>query len=166
MARLYYAGASHTAAGVVTEVSTLTTLNTMLQVATPATTSIKLCGWGVSFKGVSSADPPGMCYLMDCDTGMSAATSLTPDGYNALGKAVASLCVGGTGATCVSDGAVTEGTIANSQLIDAQEVHPQAGYAMWWPEASRPEINLSRFVRLRVSFSVAISALPWIVWDE
>lgn len=166
MARQYFAGASHTAAGVVTEISTLTGLATILQVATPATTGIKVCGWGISFKGVTSTDPPGMCYLMDCDTGMSAATALTPDGYNALGKAVASLCVGGTGATCVNDGTVTEGTIAASLLLDHQEVHPQSGYAFWWPQDLRPEVNLSRFLRLRVNFSVAVSCLPWIVYDE
>lgn len=165
MARLYIAGASHTAAGVVTEVSTLTGLATLLQVATPATTGIKVYGWGVSFKGVTAADVPGMCHLLDSDVGMSAATSLTPDTFGDPGDP-ASLCVGGTGATAVSDGAVTEGTITASRLLDAQEVHPQSGYSCWFPSDARPEVGISRFLRLRVNFAVAINCLPWIVWDE
>ena len=164
--RQYFAGPSHTAAGVVTEISTLTSLATMLQVATPATTSIRVLGWGISFKGVVATDAPGMVYLLDCDVGMSAAASLTPDGFNAQGKAVASLCVGGTGATCVHDGTVTEGTITASNLVDVQEVHPQTGYGVWFPNDCRPEVALSRFLRLRTSFSVSISALPYIVFAE
>lgn len=166
MARLYIAGPSHTAAGVITEPSTLTGLATMLQVATPATTGIDVLGWGISFKGVAAADPPGMVYLLDCDVGMSAATSLTPDGFDNGGKAVASLCVGGTAATCVSDGAVTEGTIAASNLVDAQEVHPQTGYSVWFPAHALPWVNLSRFLRVRVNFSVAVSCIPWVVYSE
>lgn len=164
--RNYIAGASHTAAGVVTEVSTLTGLATMLQVATPSTTTIKVLGWGISFKGVTAADAPGMCYLMDCDVGMSAATSLTPDALNLAANLTASLCVGGTGSTCVSDGAVTEGTITASRMFDSQEVHPQSGYGVWFPQDARPEVTVSRYLRLRVNFAVAISCLPWIAWSE
>lgn len=166
MARQYIASADISAAGVVTEVSTLTGLATILQVATPATTGINVAGWGISFDGVTSGDAPGICYMLNCDTGMSAATSITPDGFNAGGQAVASLCVGGTGSTCVSDGAVTEGTIAASTALDTQEVHPQTGYSMWWPPDSRPYVTVSRFLRLRVNFAVAVNCLPWIVWDE
>jgi hypothetical protein len=166
MARTYYAGPSHTAAGVITEVSTLTGLATMLQVATPATTGIHVLGWGISFDGVVSTDAPGICYLMDCDVGMSAATSLTPDGWNAEGKAIASLCVGGTGSTCVSDGAVTEGTITASNLIDAQEVHPQTGYSVWFPSDRLPYVALSRFLRVRVNFAVQINCIPQIWFSE
>lgn len=165
MSNSYIAGASHTAAGVVTEVSTLTGLATMLQVATPSTTQIVLRGWGISFKGVTATDVPGMVYLMDSDVGMSAATSLTPELFGNP-SAPASLCVGGTGSTSVSDGVVTEGTITASRLLDSQEVHPQSGYGLWWPSDGRPVIGVSRFLRLRVNFAVAVSCLPWIVWDE
>jgi hypothetical protein len=164
--RTYIAGPSHTAAGVVTEVSTLTGLATMLQIATPSTTGITIRGWGISFDGVTAGDAPGMCYLMDCDVGMSAATSLTPDAFDAAATDVASLCVGGTGATCVSDGAVTEGTITASRLLDPQEVHPQSGYGVWFPPDSRPYVTISRFLRVRVNFAVAVNCLPWVVWSE
>lgn len=165
MSDIYIAGPSYTAAGVITEVSTLTALATLLQVATPSTTHIVVVGWGISFDGTAAADPPGMCYLLDCDVGMSAATSLTPTTWSNP-DAVASLCVGGTGATCVSDGAVTEGTITASRLLDAQEVHPQTGYACWFPADARPRVAESRFLRLRTHFGIAVNSLPWIAWIE
>ncbi|MGE0025705.1 MAG: hypothetical protein AB7U07_01190 [Thermoleophilia bacterium] len=165
MSNSYIAGASHTAAGVVTEIATQTTLATMLQVATPSTTQILILGWGVSFKGVAAADPPGMVYLLDCDVGMTGATSLTPDAFGNP-NAPASLCVGGTGATAVHDGTVTEGTITASRLLDSQEVHPQTGYGVWFPPDARPRVAVSRFLRVRVSFSVSVSCLPWVVWTE
>lgn len=165
MARTYIAGASHTAAGVVTEIATQTALATMLQVATPSTTAIEVRGWGISFKGIVSTDAPIMAYLMDSDVGMSGATSLTPDVFKPA-NAQASLCVGGTGATCVHDGSVTEGTITASRLLDSAEVHPQTGYGIWFPQDSRPEVGVSRFLRLRVTGAVSVSCLPWIVWDE
>ena len=96
---------------------------------------------------------------------MSAAASLTPDAWGNPG-APASLCVGGTGATAVNDGAVTEGTITASRLLDAQEVHPQTGYAVWYPADQRPRIAVSRFLRVRTNFDSAISCLPWVIWDE
>jgi len=165
MPNLYIAGPSYSAAGVVTEVSTLAALATLLQVATPSTSHVEVYGYGISFKGVAAADPPGMVHLLDCDVGMSAATSLTPTLWNNP-DGVPSLCVGGTGATAVSDGAVTEGTITACRLLDAQEVHPQTGFAVWFPDLARPKVAESRFLRLRTHFSVAISCLPWIVWDE
>lgn len=164
--RQYIATVDVSAAGVVTEVQTLTGLATMLQVATPATTGIKLLGWGISFKGVVASDLPILCYLLDGDVGMSNAASLTPDGLNSQGKAVASLCVGGTGATAISDGSVTEGTITASTIIDPQYVHPQSGYGIWWPQDARPEVAASRFLRARVNAAVDIKCIPWIAWSE
>lgn len=167
MSRQYIASASVSAAGAVTEIGTTSgSVATMLQVGTPATTGIKILGWGISFDGVTATDAPGVCYLIDCDVGMSAAASLTPAGFNKLGKDVASLCVGGTGATCVHDGTVTEGTITASNIIDMQEVHPQSGYGVWFPAHALPEVAVSRFVRVRVNFAVAVNCLPWIVFQE
>jgi hypothetical protein len=165
MSNVYIAGASHTAAGVVTEVATGTALRTLVQVATPSTTQIVILGWGVSFKGVAAADPPGLISLLDSDVGATSMTSLTPDTWSNP-NAPASLCVGGTGATSVNPSTGVEGTITASRLLDSQEVHPQSGYAVWFPTWAQPRVAISRFLRLRTTFSVSISALPWIVWDE
>jgi hypothetical protein len=163
--RSYIAAADVSAAGVITEIATGTALATLLQVATPSTTGIEIVGWGCSFDGIVATDPPGLLYLLDGDVAMTGATSLTPDPW---GQATTepSLCVGGTGATAVNDGAVTEGTITASRIIDLQSVHPQTGYGVWFPADRRPRIAVSRFLRIRAHFSVTVNALPWIVWTE
>jgi hypothetical protein len=74
----------------------------------------------------------------------------------------ASLCVGGTSATGFN--ASVEGSIANSRILDAQNIHPQNGYAVWLPK--QPRVKASRFLRVRAFFSVDINGIPWILWEE
>lgn len=165
MARKYIATLPHSA-GAITAVSSSTGDKTLMQVGTPATTNIDVIGWGISCAGIVSTDAPGMVMLMDCDTGATAGTSLTPSPWGNPDDP-ASLCVGGTGATMITDGAVTEGTIgATSKLVDLQYIHPQTGYSLWYPTIDRPTIDLSRFLRIKTNFAVAINVIPWIVWSE
>jgi hypothetical protein len=161
---MFRAGAPTTAAGVVTEIGTTAALATLIQVATPSTTAIKVVAWGISLDGIDPVAAPGIVQLIDCDVGMSSAASLTPTKWGHTGQA--SLCVGGTGATASHDGAVTEGTITASQVIDDQELHDQTGYACWFPFDARPLVAVSRFLRLRITIASAVNSLPWIIWDE
>jgi hypothetical protein len=146
------------------EVSTTTSAKTLLQVGVPSTTAIRLVGWGVSFDGVTATDPPGVCELLDCTSSSAATvTSFTPDLWDNP-QAQASLCVGGTTATGYN--ASNEGTLTAARLLDCQEVHPQTGYSVWYPTERGPSVTISRQVRIRVTFSVSINAMPWIVWEE
>ena len=54
------------------------TTKTVLQVATPSTTDIRLIGWGVSFDGVSGTAIPVICQLIQTDTAATV-TAYTPD---------------------------------------------------------------------------------------
>lgn len=145
------------------EVATGTALKTLLQVATPSTTDIRIHGWGLSFKGISATAAPGECHLIDTDVAATV-TSLTPGKWESA-FAPNSLCVGGASATGYN--ASAEGTItAIGAVIDPQEVHPQTGYGVWFPEGRRPRVGVSRFLRLRVTFGADVSCMPWIVWEE
>jgi hypothetical protein len=156
----------HTAAGALTRVTTGTALKTLLQVNVPANAAINILGWGVSFRGVAAADPPGECYLMHGDVAASAGTSFTPESWRSQIETVASACIGGAALTGHSFG--TEGTITASVVLDPQQVHPQSGYGVWFPTDCRPRVGSTsaRFVRIRSNFTVAQDAVPWIVWDE
>lgn len=145
-----------------TEVATTTALKTLLQVATPSTTDIRIHGWGISFDGIAAADAPGKVVLTDTG-GAATVTTLTPDKWES-DDAQASLCVGGTSATGYN--ASVEGTPGTSRILDAQNIHPQTGYSVWFPEARHPRVKASRFLRIRVTFAVTINAIPWIVWEE
>lgn len=159
-----YIASAHTAAGALTRVATSAALKTLLQIGVPTNTPINILGWGVSFRGVAAADPPGEVYLLDSDVAATV-TSLTPDAWRLPGER-ASLCVGGAALTGIN--ASAEGTITASRLLDAQQVHPQTGYSCWFPQGREPRVfsSSARFLRVRANFSVNIDAVPWVVWDE
>lgn len=145
------------------EVATGTALKTLLQVVTPSTTDIRIHGWGVSFKGASPTAAPGECHLIDTDVAATV-TALSPAKWESQ-MAPASLCVSGTEATGYN--ASAEDTItAVGAVIDPQEVHPQTGYGIMFPEGRRPKIAVSRVLRLRALFAADVSSLPWILWEE
>lgn len=146
----------------ITEVATSAALKTVLQVATPSTTPIRVVGWGISFDGIVVTNPPGRVQLIDVDVAATV-TSLTPEKWGS-DDAQNSLCVGGVSATGYNGSA--EGSITGSRMLDPQNVHPQTGYSIWFPDNARPLVKASRFLRIRTTFSVDINSIPWIVWEE
>ncbi len=151
------------ASDLVVEVATSAALKTVLQLATPSTTDIRIIGWGISFDGIVVTNPAGIVQLIEVDVAATSLTALTPEKWGS-DQAQNSLCVGGTSATGYNAGA--EGTITGSRLIDPQNVHPQTGYALWYPHHARPRVGPSQFLRIRTTFSVDINCIPWIVWEE
>lgn len=146
----------------ITEVATTAALKTLLQVATPAGTDIRIHGWGISFDGISATAEPGKVVLVDT-AGAATVTSLTPDKFES-DDAPASLCVGGVAAT--GSNASAEGTPGASRILDGQDVHPQTGYGVWFAEARHPRVKPSRFLRVRCTFAVTVNAVPWVVYEE
>jgi hypothetical protein len=144
------------------EVASGTALKTVLQVGVPSTTDIRIWAWGLSFDGASPTDPPGQCQLADAAVAATAGTSLTPELWSSA-LAPASLCVGGTALTAYN---LTEPTHTAVRYLDGEEVHPQTGYSLWFPERARPRVAPSRFVIVRVTFGVTVNCIPWILWEE
>ena len=146
----------------IVEVATTAAVKTVLQVAVPSTTDIRILAWGISFDGVAAADPAGVVTLVGT-SGAATVTTLTPGEWES-DDGQASLCVGGTALTGYS--ASVEGTITSSRMYDGQEIHPQTGYSIWFPERALPRVKASRFLRIRCLFSVDINCVPGIVWKE
>lgn len=144
------------------EVATGTSVKTVLQVATPSTTNIRVMAWGISFDGTSATAEPGIVVLADFDVAATV-TAVSPEEYG-NDDGPASLCVSGTSATGYNGSA--EGSIAGSIFRDVQEVHPQTGYSLWYPDSRGPLIKPSRFLRIRTTFAVTVNCIPWIIWDE
>lgn len=145
---------------IATEVATGTALKTVLQVATPSTTNIRVLGWGISFDGAVVTDPSGICVLIDTNVAATV-TTLTPEKWGNADNPN-SLCIGGTALTGYN--ATAEGTITDSRILDPQNVHPQTGYSVWFPKT--PLVKASRFLRIRTTFGITVNAIPWIVWEE
>jgi len=148
------------ASNALVEVATGTAIKTLLQIATPSTTDIRVVAWGISFDGTSATAAPGILTLIDVDVAATV-TTLTAEKWNS-DDAPASLCVGGTAATGYN--ATAEGTIGGSRILDGQNVHPQTGYSIWLPE--KPRVKASRFLRIRALFGADVNGIPWILWEE
>ena len=138
------------------------TAKTVLQVATPSTTDLLVLAWSVSFDGASGTAIPVICQLLDGDVAATV-TAFTPDLYGNT-QQPASLCVGGTSATGYN--ASVEGTMTAVAGIDAQHVHPQAGYGVWFPEGARRRVGPSRFLRIRCQAPAIVNVIPAIWWAE
>ena len=161
--KIYFAanGATPTTAALV-KVATGTSIKTLLQIATPSTTNITILEWGISFDGSAAATPIEV-ELFGTTVGASVGTSLTPTSFGDP-NAVASLCVGGTAATCFSPG--TEGSVANLRYFDLQLVAPTNQYVKQYPLGREPEIAASQFLRIRVTAGTTVNAYCYIIWEE
>lgn len=145
----------------IASVTTGTSIKTMLQVATPSTTDIKIIEWGISFDG-SAAATPGKIELLQVDVAATV-TSLTPSVYgNPNGPA--SLCVGGSIATGYT--ASGEGTTTVARVFDAQLLPPTAPYVKQFPLGREPWVAVSKFLRIRVTFGAAVNAYCYVIWEE
>ena len=139
------------------------TAKTVLQVGVPAGTDIRILGWGVSFDGASGTAVPVICQLIETDVAATV-TAFTPDLWG-NSQQPASLCVGGTAATGYN--ATAEGTITTVRQFDADHVHPQAGYQVWWQNGdTQPRATPGRFVRIRCQAPAAVNVIPEIWWAE
>jgi len=144
----------------IVEVATSTVIKTLLQVATPSTTDIRVVAWGVSFDGTSGV--PGVVTLVDVDVAATSLTGLTAEEWES-DDSQASLCVSGTSATGYGAGA--EGTIGASRILDGQDLTPNSGgYSIWFPVY--PRVKVSRFLRIRTLFAADVNCVPWILFQE
>ena len=161
---LFNAPAPTTAA--IAKVTTGTAIKTMLQLAPVATQApIHLVRWGISFDGIS-ATLPITCELFETTVAATVtahvAAGIQPyNHYNALAASnFLTLSTAGTGYT-----ATVEGTPANVRMADAQLIAPTNQFIYDWSLGSEFEVTPGAFVRVRVTASVAVNALCYMVFD-
>lgn len=144
------------------KVATGTSIKTLLQVATPATVTARIVEWGISFDAPASASIVAV-ELFQANAAGTGGTSITPQAYSDP-NAVASLCVGGTAATCFSPATVSPtGTVRN---FDLQLITPPAQYVKQWPLGREPVLPISNFLQVRVTASVTCNTLCYVIWEE
>lgn len=144
--------------------TTSNALKTLLQVATPSTTEIRVVEWGISFDG-SVAATPGKVELIQTDVAATV-TAHVASGVPPLNDANAPASLMTLGTTATGYTATGEGTITATRVLDAQLLPPTAPYVKQFPLGREPEIPVSKFLRIRVNFGAAINALCYIVWEE
>jgi len=165
MRKLYLAanGASPTTAAQVV-FAVPAAITTLQQVATPSTTGILIVEWGFSVDTPASAGTVKV-ELLQTDVAAGSAASLTPTVWGDP-NAPASLCVGGAALTMYNDGSITEGTITVVREFDIQYITPPFVYVKQYPLGREPEVPISKFLRVRMTPSVALNAYSYILWEE
>lgn len=156
-------GAAPTAAAI-TPVTTGTAVKTLLQIATPATSELRVVEWGISFDG-SAAATPGRVELIDTNVAATVTAHVAAGvmSHNDTGT-IASRMTLGTTATGYT--ASAEGTITAARLLDYQLIAPTGQYVHQFPLDAYPEVAASRFLRVRVTFGAAVNAVAYVVWTE
>lgn len=165
-----YNGAAPTTAAMV-KVTTGTAIKTMLQLSTPSTRQMQLISWGFSLDINPTTTAVGNVELIQTDVAATSGTAHVAAGVQPLDpNAPASLLTLGTGNTGYTFG--TEGTTTVSRSFDTQLVQGQSNgaavtnYSYQFMPDERPIVAASKFLRVRVTFSVASNMICWVVWDE
>lgn len=136
------------------EVTTGTSVKTVLQAVAPSNHRVKIKRWGITCKGVVSTDPPVLVRLLR-QTTAGAMTALTPKKLGDYTETVQ------TTAQHTATGEPTAGDV-----LAIREVHPQAGYYEILPFGDEIVIPGSGRVGIEVTATVSISVVPEIVMEE
>lgn len=146
-------------------VTTGTAIKTLLQVKASATNVLRVVEWGISFDG-SAAATPGIIELCETDVAATVTASVANDIHKldaaalANGDPTTNLIVVGTTSTGYT--ASAEGTITAVRQLDAQHIAPTNQYIKQFPLGREPIVQISKFLRVRVKFAVAINAICYV----
>lgn len=152
------------------KVTTGTAIKTLLQVATPSTRQLQLIAWGFSLDTAPATTGVGVVELLQTDVAATVTAHVAAGVQPLDPNAPASLVTLGTSATGYT--ATVEGSTTAARMFDAQEVAGVSNgaapinYSYQFMPDERPIVAVSKFLRVRVTFSAAVNALCWVVWDE
>lgn len=153
----------------VTKVTTGTSTKTMLQIA--PNIPIRPIVWGVSFDG-SALATPGYVELIDTGTVFATVTAYAQADVMKYGDPNAP--TNGSGSTGIPLGlgtalsgytSTSEGTPTATRLADFQQVDPVNQYMQQWPLGREFEVPSGDCLRIRMTFSAAVNAICWVIFE-
>lgn len=154
-----------------TAVGTGTATKTMLQIATPATREFTVISWGYMVDAMPATTGTGKIELIETDTAATVTAHVASGVQPLLPNAPASLATLSTAGTGYN--ASAEGTIAATRtfdqdlLVGVSNLGASASmYDYQFMPDERPVVNLSKFLRVRATFTNAVNLNCWIVWEE
>jgi hypothetical protein len=152
------------------KVTTGTAIKTMLQVATPSTRQMQLISWGFSLDAAPATTGVGQVELVQTDVAATVTAHVAAGVQPLDPNAPPSLMTLGTTATGYTG--TVEGSTTATRTFDAQLVAGVSNgaapinYAYQFMPDERNIVAVSKFLRVRCTFSAAVSMLCWVVWDE
>jgi hypothetical protein len=162
-------GAAPTSAALV-KVTTGTAIKTMLQVATPATRQARILSWGYSLDAAPATTGVGVIELLQCDTAATVTAHVAAGIVNDDPGGTASLMTLGTTATGYTS--TVENAPAVTRMFDNVEISGVSNGAgpTWYVRDFMPNqqrfVAVSKFLRVRATFSAAVNMICWVTWDE
>jgi hypothetical protein len=151
-------------------VTTGTTIKTMLQLSTPSTRQLQIISWGFTVDNPPATTSQGVVELLETDVAATVTAHVAAGIQPLTPGAPASLLTLGTANTGYTS--TVEGSITTTRVFDVQrEVGISngagpIGYSYQFMPDERPIVAVSKFLRVRVTFSAAVNMNCWIVWDE
>ena len=148
------------------QVTTGTSIKTMLQVKPSATIAAKIIEWGYSFDGATSVS--GLIELIETDVAATVTASAAAD----ITKYDAMALIGGdpttnliqVGTTSTGYTSTGEGSITAIRNLDAPaEVYAPAVFVKQFPLGREPVIQISKFARIRVTFGTAVNFIGYMI---
>ena len=150
------------------KVTTGTSLKTLLQLATPSTRMIQLISWGYELDAVP-ASGSGTIELVETDVAATvtahAASGVQPL-YPGIPASLLTLGTSATGYTASAEGTVTTTRSFDNNVIPSTAGDASTSYDYQWMPDERPWVNISKFLRVRVTFTAAVNALVWVCHEE
>jgi len=152
------------------KVTTGTAIKTLQQLSTPATRQMKIIEWGFSLDSAPATTGVGQVELIQTDVAATVVAYIASGIQNLDPNGTASLLTLGTANSGYT--ASAEGTTAASRSFDAQEVagvsngSDPINYTRTFMPGYQPIVAVSKFLRVRVTFSAAVNMITFVIWDE
>jgi hypothetical protein len=153
--------------------STVNTLKTILQLATPASTGIRVVEWGVSFEAQNTTANPCKVDLVDTGSVAATVTAHVAAGVQPWGDPNAPASSLTLGTTATGYNSTAEGTVTTSRTGDAQFVLPAGGQSiMQYPLGREFVVGPSRILRVRVTTSsgttvpAPLGSFAYVIFEE
>lgn len=150
-------------------ITTNTTIQTLLQIATPTDRQMQIISWGYTLDDPPGAD--GVVELLQTDVAATVIAHVASGLYSLDPNAPNSKMVLGTTGTGYT--ATAEGTITATRVFDVQDLSATSGetplnYFYQFMPDERPIVAVSKFLRVRITTPTTGSggARCWVVWDE
>ena len=151
-----------------------TAIRTMLQIAPATGVPIRVIEWGCSFDA-SAAATPGQVEVFGTTVAATMSTAFAAGDVMPFGDPNAPAnTAGGSGvplnlSTTTSGfatAAVTEGTVANYRMCDAQLVSPTNQYLKQFPLGREFEMAGGQFLRVRVTFAATVGMYVYVIFES
>lgn len=147
-------------------VTTGTAIKTLLQVEPSATLGLKVVEWGISFDG-SAAAAGIKCELLETDVAATVtahvAAGIVKLDADAIGGGDPTTNLIQVGTANTGYTSTSEGTITVTRVFDPQLIQPTNQYVKQFPLGLEPFIQVSKFLRIRVTAAAAVNAYAYVI---